>query len=77
MGDLLAIIVFVANFLFFMWFGTTLNSIKRHLGDIAEHAERQTKMLAVIANVPVVEPRSPAAEPSRRRGFLSDDTTGT
>jgi hypothetical protein len=50
MGDLIAIIVFCANLIFFIWFGATLTSINRHLGNIADHTERQTKLLAAIAN---------------------------
>jgi hypothetical protein len=49
---MLAIIAFVANVLFFIWFGSTLNSINRHLGKIADHTERHTKLLAAIANAP-------------------------
>ncbi len=78
MNDLLAIIVFIANVIFFIWFGTTLNSINSELcwirlivaqvrdnsalvinltkysADLAkytaDHAERQTRLLAAIAN---------------------------
>ena len=50
MNQLLAITAFLANLLFFIWFGRTLNSIKQHLAQIGEHAERQTKLLAAIAN---------------------------
>jgi hypothetical protein len=49
-SDLLAILVFILNLIFFIWFGTTLNSINRHLGNIADHVERQTKLQASIAN---------------------------
>lgn len=59
MSGLLALIVFVANVVFFIWFGRTLNSINRHLKHVADHAERQTKLLASIANAaePKTEPQ--------------------
>jgi hypothetical protein len=47
---LIAMIVFIANLLFFVWFGSALTSINRHLGNIADHAERQTRLLAALAN---------------------------
>lgn len=50
MSVLLEIIAFLASLLFFIWFGRTLNSINRHLDYVADHAERQTKLLAAIAN---------------------------
>jgi hypothetical protein len=50
MGDLIAIIAFLANLMFFIWFGAMLNSINRHLRQVADHGERQTKLLAAIAN---------------------------
>jgi hypothetical protein len=50
MNFLLSIIAFVVNLVFFIWFGYTLNSINRHLGRVADHSERQTKLLASIAN---------------------------
>jgi len=50
MSDLIAIIAFLANLTFFIWFGATLNSINRHLRQVADHGERQTKLLAAIAN---------------------------
>jgi hypothetical protein len=52
MSDLLAFIAFIANLVFFIWFGSTLNSINRHLRQIADHSELQTKLLASIANEP-------------------------
>lgn len=50
MSDLSAIIVFLANLVFFIWFGATLNSIDRHVRNVADHAERHTRLLASIAN---------------------------
>ena len=50
MNELLAITAFLANLFFFIWFGRTLNSIEQHLAHVGEHAERQTKLLAAIAN---------------------------
>ena len=50
MSEFIAIVVFFANLIFFIWFGATLNSINRHLGKISDHTERQTKLLAAIAN---------------------------
>lgn len=50
MGDLVAIIAFLVNVAFFFWFGSTLNSINRNLAQVADHAQRQTKLLASIAN---------------------------
>jgi len=50
MSDLFAFIAFVANLAFFIWFGSTLNSINRHLVKVADHSERQTKLLASMAN---------------------------
>jgi ribosomal protein L40E len=50
MSDLIAFIAFVANLAFFIWFGSTLNSINRHLSKVADHSERQTKLLASMAN---------------------------
>jgi len=64
MEGLVALIAFIANIAFFFWFGSTLNSINRNLeymamttkytSDLtkflADHAERQTRLLASIAN---------------------------
>ena len=46
----MTVIAFIASLLFFIWFGLTLNSINRHIKIVADHAERQTKILASIAN---------------------------
>jgi hypothetical protein len=43
-------IVFVVDLLFFIWFGRTLNSINRHLAQVADHTQRQTVLMAAIAN---------------------------
>ena len=50
MSEVFAGISFFANLVFFIWFGGTLNSVNRHLGSIADQSERQTKLLASIAN---------------------------
>ena len=52
MSDIFGFVAFFANLIFFFWFGSTLNSINRHLGRVADHTERQTKLLASIANTP-------------------------
>ncbi len=49
-NDLVAVIVFVANLVSFIWFGNTLTSINHRLGTIADHTERQTRLLAALAN---------------------------
>jgi small-conductance mechanosensitive channel len=50
MNDFFAFVAFLANLIFFLWFGSTLNSINRHLKRIAEHAERQTRSLAALVH---------------------------
>jgi hypothetical protein len=50
MNEIFAIIAFLAIVVFFIWFGSTLNSINGQLKCVADHAERQTKLLASIAN---------------------------
>lgn len=53
MSELLSLIAFLANLVFFIWFGATLSSINQRLGHIADHAGRQTKLLASIANATI------------------------
>ena len=49
LSDLIAIIVFIGNVIFFIWFGTTLNSIRAYQQKCADHAERHTRLLASIS----------------------------
>jgi hypothetical protein len=64
MGELFGFIALIANLIFFFWFGSTLNSINRYLGRVAEHAERQTKLLASIAKSPD-EDSTPVPTPTK------------
>jgi hypothetical protein len=50
MNDLVAFIAFIVNLIIFIWFGSTLNSINRHLRRVADHSERQIRLLASVAN---------------------------
>ena len=73
LSTLMAIIAFIANVLFFIWFGRTLNSIDRHLGDVADHSARQTKLLASLANsTPGPEPAPRKPELPTKRSVLQD-----
>ncbi len=48
-SDLVAIFAFLMNLVFFIWFGSTLGSINRHLEDmtnIAKYTSELTKHLA-------------------------------
>lgn len=54
-SDVFSFIGFVVTVIFFIWFGSTLNSINRHLSRIADHSERHTKMLASVANAAVTD----------------------
>ena len=86
-NDLLAIVVFIANVIFFIWFGLTLTSINSELYSInisaaqvrdnmgliagltkymadlakhtADHAERQTRLLASIAQATATDTPPP------------------
>jgi hypothetical protein len=49
-NDILGITGLVMSVTFFIWFGLTLNSINENLFKIADHSERQTKLLASVAN---------------------------
>jgi hypothetical protein len=62
-NDMFSLIGFVVSIIFFIWFGSTLSSINRHLANIADHSERQTKMLASVAN----------AAPGPRVTVVADD----
>jgi hypothetical protein len=77
MADLLAIIAFFANLAFFIWFGITLTSINLHLAQVADHAARQTRLLASIANVSTtsqpIEPIGAEVSSRSRKDFFSDD----
>lgn len=48
-SELLSLVAFLATIVFFAWFVSTLGSINKRIGKIADHAERQTKLLASIA----------------------------
>jgi hypothetical protein len=52
MDELFGFIALIVSLFFFVWFHATLTSIKRHLERVADHAERQTKLLASIAKSP-------------------------
>ena len=63
MDAIFVVIAFIANLIFFLWFGSTLNKIKLYLYLIADHASRQTKLLASIANAQTsVDSDSPKME---------------
>jgi hypothetical protein len=49
LSDFISILAFIGNVIFFIWFGTTLNAIRSHLQTCADHAERQTRLLASIS----------------------------
>jgi TRAP-type C4-dicarboxylate transport system permease small subunit len=51
------LLIFLADLIFFIWFGWTLNSINRNTRISAMHAARHTKLLASLANA-----ASPVAE---------------
>jgi hypothetical protein len=66
MSEFVGFIAVIVNLFFFFWFGSTLNSINRHLGRVADHAERQTKLLASIAKSPDGDSTPvPAAQPTK------------
>ena len=48
---MIELLLLVINCVFWFWFGQTLNSINRRLGEITVHTQRQTVMLAAIANI--------------------------
>ena len=49
LSDLISILAFIGNVIFFIWFGTTPNAIRAHLAKCADHTERQTRLLASIS----------------------------
>jgi hypothetical protein len=62
MSDVFSFIGFVVELVFFIWFGLTMNSINRRLGEIAEDSSRQTALLASItkaAKPPEVADQTP------------------
>ena len=44
------VIAFIVSLLFYIWFGNTMNSMNKHLGEIAESQRSHTRLLASIAN---------------------------
>jgi hypothetical protein len=54
MSELFALIGFIANLIFFIWFGATLNSINRHLRNLDHHfGEPESGMSVPAGEAPV------------------------